>query len=155
MSTSVIDPLRMTYWHLREAGGDMNWHELQSQAVAFTAAVEKQLGLGIYEDEDVKTYFWEKIDKIVLGLNATRVTATEDPLLMLKMTHFTFVYCSLMKNGLHTGVWMAVPADKSTNPKIMCCFLHEARTQKMSEWVLPDASDLRTVVDCNNIFNLS
>jgi hypothetical protein len=146
----------MTYWHLREVSGAMDsWHELMSQARVFTSAVEAQLGAGIYEDDAVKTYFWAKIGPIVAGLDATLVTARDDPLLMLKRQDFTFVYCSLMKHGLHTGVWMAVPADHALNPKIMCCFLHQARTQKMSEWVLPDASDLRSLVDCGNRFNLS
>ena len=155
MSTPVIDPLNMTYWHLREASGEMNWHELTSQARVFTSAVEAQLGTGIYEDDAVKTYFWGRIEPIVAGLNATLVTARDDPLLMLKRKDFTFVYCSLMKHGLHTGVWMAVPPDHVSNPKIMCCFLHQARTQKMSEWVLPDASNLRTLVECRTSFNLS
>lgn len=132
----------------------MDWHQIGAQAEDFTDAFDKKLYEDISEDPIVRTYYEDRIDAIAKSLNAELVTAKDDPLLMIKRADFTFVYCSLFKNGLHTGCWMAVPNDTSKNPKLMCCFFHQARTQKKSEWQVP-AGEVEKLVDCDNDFNLN
>lgn len=145
--SSTPDPLDMTYWHLHVDVGEMDWSEITKQTKDFTDEFAKTLAGGLTEDSNVRKYFWGKIKQIVEELGATLVTAESDALLMITKTDFTFVYCSLMKHDLHTGFWMAVPHDTTKLPKIMCCFLHQAKIQKGSEWTIPDSSNLKTLVD--------
>lgn len=150
------DPLEMTYWHLKEKNDEMDWHEIVSQAQDFTKAFHDKLENDLDEDATVRNYFWSKIEEIVKGMKeVTCVTERGDPLLMIKRKNFTFVYFSLMKDGLHVGCWMAVPIDVNAHPlpKLLCCFLHEARTQKRADWVIDD--DLKNLVDCTDSFDLS
>ena len=155
--SSTPDPLDMTYWHLHEDVGAMDWNEILAQSRDFTDDFAKTLTGGLTEDANVRRYFWERIRKIVEELGATLVTAETDALLMISKTEFTFVYCILMKHALHTGFWMTVPHDTITNPlpKIMCCFLHQAKIQKGSEWTIPDSSILKTLVDSTKGINLT
>jgi hypothetical protein len=156
MASAAEDPFQMTYWHLKEEKDEMDWHEIVAQTQDFTEAFKTQLENVVYEDATVKDYFWGKIAEIVQGMkDVICVTEKADPLLMIKRKNFTFVYFSLMKSGLHVGCWMAVPVDTTTHPtpKLLCCFLHEARTQKRADWVIED--DLKNFVDCADDFDLS
>ena len=156
MSSVSGDPLELTYWHFKEENSAMNWHEITAQSKDFTEGFRSKLGEDRTEDVDVKKYFLERIDDIVIPMAVELVTQKDDPLLMIPKTEFTFVYFSVFKNGLHTGVWMAVPNDKTSNPKLMCCFLHHATTQKLSEWVVKDENDvLKKIVDCSDSINLN
>lgn len=156
MSSIAGDPLELTYWHFKEENSAMNWHEITAQSKDFTEAFNIKLGEDRNEDVEVKTYFHARITEIVKAMNVEFVTQKDDPLLMVQRTDFTFVYFSVFKNGLHTGVWMAVPNDKTSTPKLMCCFLHHATTQKLSEWVVKDENDtLKEKVDCKNSINLN
>jgi hypothetical protein len=152
--SSAVDPLGLTYWHLKKESTEMDWHQIGAQAANFTDAFDEVLNQDKNEDPDVRKYYEDRIDAIATSLHAELVTAKDDPLLMIKRTDFTFVYCSLFKNGLHTGCWMAVPYDTSKNPKLMCCFFHQARTQKKSEWQVP-AGEVDKLVDCDKDFNLN
>jgi hypothetical protein len=155
MSSVAEDPLAMTYFHIKKENDVMDWHEITTQAMKFTEAFETQLGANRHEDEDVKKYFWERIDAIIAEMNADLVTEKNDPLLMLTGKSFTFVYFSLMRTGLHVGCWMAKPIDTTAHPKpkLLCCFLHEARIQKRAEWRM--FTDIQNHVDCENDFDLS
>ena len=156
MAPVAEDPFQMTYWHLKEEKDEMVWHEIVAQTRNFTQAFDEKLKNDLDEDASVRDYFWGKIEEIVKGMKeVTCVTEKGDPLLMIKRQNFTFVYFSLMKNGLHVGCWMAVPVDASKHPtpKLLCCFLHEARTQKRADWVIDD--DLKNFVDCADGFDLS
>jgi len=145
----------MTYWHLHVDVGEMDWSEITAQTKAFTDEFAATLAGVLTEYPTVKKYFWDRIRQIVQELGATLVTADTDALLMISKTEFTFVYCSLMKHHLHTGFWMAVPRDTTKLPKIMCCFLHQAKIQKGSEWTIPDSSNLKTLVDSTKDINLT
>ena len=155
--SSTPDPLDMTYWHLHEDVGVMDWNEILAQTKDFTDDFAKTLTGGLTEEANVRRYFWDRIRHIVQELGATLVTAETDALLIISKTDFTFVYCSLMKHALHTGFWMAVPHNTSANPlpKIMCCFLHQAKIQKGSEWTIPDSGTLKTLVDSTKSINLT
>jgi hypothetical protein len=156
MASAAEDPFLMTYWHLKEEKDEMDWHEIVRQAQDFTKAFHDKLENDLDEDATVRNYFWSKIEEIVKGMKeVTCVTERGDPLLMIKRKNFTFVYFSLLKSGLHVGCWMAVPADttKHPTPKLLCCFLHEARTQKRADWVIED--NLKDFVDCADDFDLS
>ena len=156
MASAAEDPFQMTYWHLKEEKDEMDWHEIVSQTLDFTEAFKKQLEVTIYKDDTIKDYFWRKIEEIVQRMkDVICVTEKADPLLMIKRKNFTFVYFSLMKNGLHVGCWMAVPVDTAIHPtpKLLCCFLHEARIQKRADWVID--GDLKQFVDCADDFDLS
>ena len=155
MSSTAPDPLDMTYWHLHVDVGAMDWNEVTVQTTGFTNDFETALKADRIEDPTVSKYFWDRIRDIVQGLGATLVTADTDALLMINKTDFTFVYCSLMKHALHTGFWMAVPHDRTKLPKIMCCFLHQAKIQKGSEWKIPDTGNLHTLVDSTKGINLT
>ena len=155
MSLVAGDPLELTYWHFKEQNSIMNWHEITAQSKDFTKAFESQLGQNRTEDKDINKYFHDRIEKIMEHMDAICVTKVDDPLLMIARKDFTFVYFSLFKNCLHTGVWMAVPNDKTSNPKLLCCFLHQGTTQKLSEWVVQDSDDeLKKLVDCGASINL-
>jgi hypothetical protein len=156
MSSVAEDPLAMTYFHIKKENDVMDWHEITKQAQDFTDAFKGQLEKPLYEDKDVRVYFWENIRKIVAEMpGVTLVTEETDPLLMLTRNSFTFVYCSLMRTGLHVGCWMAKPKDTSTHPKpkLLCCFLHEARIQKRGDWSM--FTDIDKCVDCEDDFDLS
>jgi len=156
MASIAEDPFQMTYWHLKEEKDEMDWHEIVKQTQDFTKAFHEKLEKDLDEDATVRNYFWSKIEGIVKGMkDVTCVTERGDPLLMIKRKNFTFVYFSLLKSGLHVGCWMAVPmpVDTITHPKLLCCFLHEARTQKRADWVIND--DLKNFVDCADDFDLS
>ena len=156
MSSIAGDPLELTYWHFKEEKSAMNWHEITAQSKDFTEAFKTKLGEDRTEDADVNAYFQKHIQDIVKQMAVELVTQKDDPLLMIPKTEFTFVYFSVFKNGLHTGVWMAVPKDKTKTPKLMCCFLHHATTQKLSEWVVKDENDtLKNIVDCSYSINLN
>ena len=151
--SSAVDPLGLTYWHLKRESTEMDWHLIGAQAEDFTIAFDKKLNEDISEDPDVRKYYEYHIKKIAESLNAELVTAKDDPLLMIKRLEFTFVYFSLFKHGLHAGCWMAVPHDTTKIPKLMCCFFHQARTQKKSEWQVP-ADEVDKFVDCDKDFRL-
>lgn len=156
MSSVTEDPLAMTYFHIKTENNIMDWHEITTQAQKFTEGFEEQLKKSLDEDKDVRVYFWENIRKIVAEMpGVTLVTEEIDPLLMLTGKSFTFVYFSLMRTGLHVGCWMAVPKDTTAHPKpkLLCCFLHEARIQKRAEWRM--FTDIQNHVDCENDFDLS
>ena len=153
MASVTEDPLAMTYFHIKTENKIMDWHEITTQAQEFTDAFEKQLQDVRNEDADVKKYFWGRIDAIIAAMKEViLVTEKNDPLLMLTGKSFTFVYFSLMRTGLHVGCWMAVPKDMTLNPKLLCCFLHEARIQKRAAWGM---FEIESLVDCENDFDLS
>ena len=151
--SSAVDPLGLTYWHLKRESTEMDWHLIGAQAEDFTVAFDEILNQDISEDPDVRTYYEDHIKAIAESLHAELVTAKDDPLLMIKRIAFTFVYFSLFKHGLHTGCWMAVSYDTTKTPKLMCCFFHQARTQKKSEWQVP-AGEVDKLVDCDKDINL-
>jgi len=160
MSSVAEDPLAMTYFHIKKENDVMDWHEITTQAQEFTDAFKGQLEKPLDEDKDVRDYFWKNIGNIVaempeVTLVTEKVDDKTDPLLMLKRNNFTFVYFSLMKTGLHVGCWMAVPNDTTAHPKpkLLCCFLHEARIQKRADWRM--FTDIQNHVDCDNDFDLS
>lgn len=160
MASAAEDPLDITYFHMKVDSGIMDWHPITAQTPDFTKAFETKLGENLDEDASVRAYFWERMEKIIPELSVkdvTLVTEKDDPLLMLKRNSFTFVYFSMMKSGLHVGCWMAVPNDITTDPnvkpKLLCCFFHEAMTQKRADWVV--YADLQKVVDCTDSFDLS
>jgi hypothetical protein len=160
MASVAEDPLDITYFHMKVDSGIMDCHPITAQTPEFTKAFESQLSSNLDEDDRVKTYFWEHMSLIIPELSVkevTLVTGKDDPLLMLKRNSFTFVYFIMMKTGLHVGCWMTVPKDITTDPnikpKLLCCFFHEAITQKKAEWVVYD--DLKKFVDCTDRFDLS
>ncbi len=155
MTSVTEDPLEMTYFHIKKENDIMDWHEITTQAQDFTDAFKTQLETNRHEDKTVEDYFWDKIGAIIAAMQVTLVTEKGDPLLMLTRKSFTFVYFSLMRTGLHVGCWMAVPKDPSTHPKpkLLCCFLHEARIQKRGDWSM--FTDIDNYVDCDKDFDLS
>ena len=50
--SSAVDPLGLTYWHLKRESTEMDWHLIGAQAEDFTVAFDKKLDLKTNRDHD-------------------------------------------------------------------------------------------------------
>ena len=143
MADISIDKPELDYLLLKQKNSDVDWFDFVYQAEGFTNEFGAVLTQEYTLNRDISKKFWDFMEKNKLAdiLGVDVVTEKIDPLLVISKTKFDFVYFSVVhrQSLLHMGCWLCLP-HADGKPHIMCCLLHAARIQKLSEWQI-DATD--------------